>query len=241
MPTKARILVVDDEQGMVWAIRHSLSDEGYDVLSAYDGLEALGVARRHQPDLMILDIIMPRLDGLQVCREVRRDPMLGAVPILLLTGCGDTDDVVTGLDEGADDYLVKPFEMKELKARIRALLRRGSSGERVGPDGRRLLVAGDLTLDLNARQVHVGEKAEQLTPTEFDLLHHLMRHPGEVFSSQELLEQVWGYPSKPSSSSLVRWHIQNLRAKIEPDPGQPTYIRTEGRHGYMLDRRAPPD
>lgn len=237
---KARILLVDDEPDLVWAVQYSLKDEGYEVLTAFDGVEALAIARRHHPDLIILDIMMPRLGGLQVCREIRRDLALGAVPILLLTALGDTDDVVTGLDEGADDYLAKPLALEELKARVRALLRRSRSvpDERLGVDGRRFLSVGDIALDLSTRQVHVGEKTPQLTPTEFDLFYHLMSNPGEVFSSQELLEQVWGYSSDQASAGLVRWHIQNLRAKIEPDPNRPIYILTVRGHGYMFDRRS---
>lgn len=234
----ARILVVDDEQDLVWAIRHSLNDEGYEVLAAYDGVEALAIARRHLPDLVILDIVMPRLDGLQVCRRLRRDPNLAAVPILFLTVRSAVEDRVTGLDEGADDYLVKPFDLRELKARVRALLRRGRS---FVPDGApklvgrsALLVVGPLTLNLHTRQVQVNGKTIQLTPAEFDLLHHLMTHPGEVFSSQQLLQQVWGYRPGTADPGLVRWHVKNLRAKIEPDPSHPVYIRTIPRHGYIF-------
>ena len=232
-----RILLVDDEQDLVWAVRNSLSDEGYEVLTACDGVEALAVARRHRLDLIILDIVMPRLDGLQVCHRLRRDPTLAAVPILFLTVRSGIEDRVTGLDKGGDDYLVKPFDLRELKARIRALLRRGQSVPGGGPQPEGLdflLVAGHLTLDLHTRQVRVGEKAEQLTPTEFDLLHHLMVHLGEVFSSQQLLRQVWGYPPETADPGLVRWHIKNLRAKIERDPARPVHIRTIPRHGYIL-------
>ena len=235
-----RILVVDDEQDLVWAVRRSLSDEGHEVLTAYDGMEALAIARRHRPDLVILDIAMPRLDGLQVCRRLRRDPTLAAVPILFLTVHSGIQDRIKGLDEGGDDYLTKPFDLEELKARVRALLRRarsvlegGLEAEGPGP----LLVAGPLVLDLHTRQVHLGEKAVQLTPTEFDLLYHLMTHPGEIFSSRQLLRQVWGYPPKSADPGLVRWHVKNLRTKIEPDPAHPVYIRTVPRHGYIFERR----
>jgi len=228
----ARILLVDDEQDLVWAVRHSLSDEGYEVLTAYNGVEALTVAGRHRPDLVILDIVMPRLDGVQVCQRLRRDPTLAAVPILFLTVRSAIEDRIKGLDEGGDDYLVKPFDLGELKARVRALLRRGRSA----PEERGSLVVGPLALNLHARQVRAGEKTVQLTPTEFDLLHHLMVHPGELFSSQQLLQQVWGYPPGTADPGLVRWHIKNLRAKIEPDAAHPVHIRTVPRHGYMLDR-----
>jgi DNA-binding response OmpR family regulator len=236
----AQILLVDDEQDLVWALRHSLSDEGHEVLTAYDGVEALTVARRHRPDLVILDVIMPRLDGLQVCRRLRRDPTLGAVPILFLTVRSAIEDRIKGLDEGGDDYLVKPFDLEELKARIRALLRRAQSAPEGGPEleGQGpLLVAGSLALDLQTSQMRLGERTVQLTPTEFNLLHHLMAHPGEVFSSKQLLRQVWGYPPRTGDPGTVRWHIKNLRDKIEPDPTDPVYIRTVPHHGYMFERR----
>jgi len=212
------------------------------VFTAYDGVEALAALRRHRPDLVILDIIMPLLDGLQVCDRLRRDPALAAVPILFLTERTAIEDRIKGLDKGGDDYLVKPFDLGELKARIRALLRRGRTTPQVGPEPQvwgSLLVVGPLTLDLHARRLRVGEKTFQLTPTEFNLLHHLMSHPGEVFSSQHLLQQVWGYPAEMADPGLVRWHIKNLRAKIEPDPAHPVYIRTMAGHGYILLPDAP--
>lgn len=233
----ARILLVDDEQDLVWAVQRSLSDEGYEVLTAYNGVEALAVARRHRPDVVILDIVMPLLDGLQVCRRLRRDLTLATVPILFLTERSAIEDRITGLDEGGDDYLIKPFDLQELKARVRALLRRRRSAPEGGPGPKgqdSLLVVGPLTLDLHTCQASVGEKTVQLTPTEFDLLHHLMSHPGEVFSSPHLLQQVWGYPPETADPGLVRWHIKNLRAKIEPDPAHPVYLRTVPRHGYIL-------
>jgi DNA-binding response OmpR family regulator len=236
----ARILLVDDEKDLVWAVRHSLSDEGYEVLTAYDGVEALTVARRHPPDLVILDVVMPRLDGLQVCRRLRRDPVLATVPILFLTVRSAIEDRIKGLDEGGDDYLVKPFDLGELKARIRALLRRVQFVQERGPEPEgqvTLLEVGPFTLDLNTSQVRVGEKTAQLTPVEFDLLYYLMNHPGEVFSTQQLLRQVWGYPAGTADPSLVRWHIKNLRTKLESDPFNPVYIRTVPHHGYMFERR----
>lgn len=235
----ARILLADDEQDLVWALRRSLGDEGHEVITAYDGAEALAVARRHCPDLAILDIVMPRLDGLQVCRKMRRDSSLAAVPVLFLTVRSDIEDRVAGLDNGGDDYLVKPFDLRELKARVSALLRRSRSTLEAGPhsDDSGFLVVGSLALNLRTCQVRVGEKLVQFTPVEFDLLHQLMTHPGEVFSSRELLQQVWGYPPATADPCLVRWHIKNLRAKMEPDPAHPVFIHTVPRHGYMFERR----
>lgn len=238
----AQILLVDDEQNLVWALRHSLSDEGHQVVTAYDGVEALAVARRHHPDLVILDIVMPRLDGLQVCRRLRRDPTLAAVPILFLTVRSAIEDRIKGLDEGGDDYLVKPFDLGEMKARVRALLRRVRPTGEEGPesaDRGPLLVVGTLALNLHTCQVHLGSETIHLTSTEFDLLHYLMIHPGEIFSSQQLLQQVWGYPPRTGNPGTVRWHIKNLRDKIEPDPADPVYICTVPGHGYMFERRGP--
>jgi DNA-binding response OmpR family regulator len=233
------ILLADDEQELAWMVRHSLKDEGYEVLTAFDGLEALAVARRHRPDLAILDITMPLLDGLGVCQRLRRDPTLAAVPILFLIVRGAVEDRIRGLDGGGDDYLTKPFEMEELKARVRALLRRSrpGTGGVPGPGGRiSQLTVGPITLDLQIRQARVGNKCTRLTPTEFDLLHHLMTHPDEIFSSQQLLRQVWGYPPETADPGLVRWHIRNLRQKIEPDLTCPTCIQTVPRHGYILSQ-----
>jgi DNA-binding response OmpR family regulator len=234
--TEIRILVVDDEQDLVWAIRHSLKDEGYEVLTAYDGVEALTVAQSHRPDLVILDVVMPRLDGFQVCHKLRRDFTLAAVPILFLTVRNAVEDRIEGLNEGADDYLVKPFELSELKARVRALLRRSRRApeEIRGTEKWCPPMVGFLTLEPHSRQVRTGEKAVQLTPAEFDILFFFVRHPDEVFSSQQLLQQVWNYPPQSADPGLVRWHMKNLRAKIEPDPAHPTYIHTVPHQGYML-------
>jgi DNA-binding response OmpR family regulator len=232
-----QVLVVDDEPDLLWALQHSLSDEGYQVLTASDGKAALQVAHRHRPDVVVLDVAMPGMDGMEVCRRLRRDPELASVPILFLTVRSQVDDRVTALDEGGDDYMIKPFDLRELKSRIRALLRRGRLALRSQPAGESatyLLTVGTLTLDLHLRQVRVGDMTMPLTPTEFDLLHFMMLHPAEVFSSQKLLEAVWGYVPGAGGSSVVRWHIGNLRAKIELDPDRPTLIRTIPRHGYVL-------
>lgn len=236
-----RILLVDDEQDLLWAVRYSLADAGYEVFTACDGREALAAAQRNRPDLIVLDVVMPKLDGLQLCHKLRRDPELAAVPILFLSVRSDVEDRIKGLDRGADDYLVKPFDMEELKARIRALLRRHRySSNQEGTRNRRRdsrIVVNPLALDLQTCQVHVEEESIQLTPTQFELLRYLMVHPGEVFSSRQLLEQVWGYAPTTADPSLVRWHIKNLREKIESDPTHPDYIRTIPGHGYMLERR----
>ena len=236
-----RILLVDDEKDLVWAVASSLRDEGYEVLTACDGLHALATAARHRFDLIILDIVMPGMDGFWVCRQLRKRYVSGAVGILFLTGCSDITDRVRGLDEGGDDYLVKPFDMGELKARVRSLLRRSRYEPEETEDSEprnSVLKVGTLSLSLETREAGIGNTKAKLTPREFDLLHHLMLHFGEILSSKELLQQVWGYPAESNCTSLVRWHIKSLREKIEPDPGRPIYIRTVSPHGYILDSKS---
>lgn len=227
----AYILLADDEPDLVWAVRHRLSSEGHEVATAYDGVEALALARRRRPDLVILDIVMPRLDGLQVCLELRGDPGLAAVPILFLTAKDAVEDRLRGLGCGADDYLAKPFDVRELQARVKALLRRRHPASETHYE---TLSIGSLTLDADTRQIRVKTKTVLLTPTQFKLLYHLTRHAGKVFSVQELLKQVWGYAPETADPGLVRWHVKKLRERIEPDPARPTYIRTMPRHGYAL-------
>lgn len=235
--TAPKVLVVDDEQDLVWAVRYTLADEGYEVLTASNGLEGIEAAQRQHPDLVILDIIMPELDGVQVCRRLRRDPSLAAVPILFLTMRNTIEDRINGLDGGGDDYLVKPFDLGELKARIRALLRRAGKA-RTAPLSApaSLLMLGELSLDLRTHEAFLGKKSVPLTPAEFDLLHFFLAHAGEIVTTQQLLEQVWGYSCDTADPSLVRWHIMNLRNKIEPNPACPIYLRTVPRHGYIMDQ-----
>ena len=227
------ILVADDEPDLTAAVSYSLSHEGYKVLVACDGLEALSLARREHPDLIILDILMPGLNGLEVCRRLRRDPSMAALPVLFLTVRSDIENQLAGWEEGCDDYLVKPFDMRELQARVRALLRRSVAASRQEGGGA-VLVVGSLTLDENTHQATAGDRVVQLTPTEYRLLRHLMRHPNQVCSSRRLLREVWGYGEEAATLGLVRWHIKNLRAKIERDPRHPDYLRTSPRHGYIL-------
>lgn len=230
------ILLVDDSYDLARGVRTSLMDEGYEVMIASDGLDGLKAARRHRPALIILDVNMPVMDGLELCRRLRQDSHFAQTPILFLTSRSSIDEKVDGLDQGADDYLTKPFSTKELKARIRSLLRRTNEPpETAAPDENRLK-QGALTLDLNGCWVRVnGGQKVQLTPSEFDLLQYLMAHPQRPFSSEELLEAVWAYEPGTADPSVARWHIKNLRNKIEPDPHTPQYIRTIPRHGYLLD------
>ena len=236
---KTYILVVDDELDMVWAIQRHLQSAGYEVLTAHDGLEALAVARRHHPALVVLDIDMPVLNGLEVCLRMRSDPILATIPILFLTVSSTFSDRVLGLDQGADDYMTKPFDLLEFKARIRALLRRDRSfsNPNQGDTGQSsTLITGEITLDLHTHMVHVRGKGSELTPTEFDLLYFLMAHSQEVFTSLQLLQMVWNYPVEIANPGLVRWHIKNLRNKIETDPKWPNYILTVAHQGYMFKK-----
>jgi len=232
--TTPRLLLVDDDHELLRSLRASLLQEGYDIVTANNGVEGLQTAHHTQPDLIILDVNMPWMDGLELCRRLRldADAHLRRVPILFLTSRDSLDERVAGLDEGADDYLGKPFQAKELKARVRALLRRQEQPQ-AQPASE--ITAGPFTLHLQACWVrHQDGPITQLTPAEFDLLYFLMNHPNRPYSSQELLEEVWSYAPGTADPSLTRWHIKNLRLKIEPNPNQPVFLRTVGRMGYML-------
>ena len=227
----ARILVVDDEEDVAQTIEHALRRD-YQVWVVHSAVEALKTARRINPHLIILDILMPGMDGFEACREFRRDPMLKSVPILFLTALGRVEDKIEGFEAGADDYLTKPFDLRELMLRVKAILRRANvKAEEPKPAK---LQVGNLTLDCRTYQVDTGEKKVLLTPVEFDLLYHLMSHPDDIFSSDRLLQEVWDYPSDTGSPDLVRMHIKNLRRKIEADSSNPRYILTIPRHGYTI-------
>jgi DNA-binding response OmpR family regulator len=231
------ILIADDERDLVWALRRSLSDEGHKISCAHDGVQALTLIRQTQPDLVILDITMPGMNGLDVCHSIRQDADLPYIPILFLTVRDAVEDRVYGLDTGCDDYVTKPFDLRELRARVRALLRRkqlAPEEELAETPQEALLSLPPLSLNIHTHQLRLGKEAIQLTETEFNLLHHLMSHPSKIFSSEQLLQKVWGYAWGTADPSLVRWHIRNLRIKIEPDPAQPVYIRTVPRQGYLL-------
>ena len=232
---KPRILAVDDEPDMLWGLRYALGDEGYDVDCAHNAVEALAFADEKRPDLILLDIVMPGIDGLDLCRQLRRDHRFASVPIIFLTSLIDTIDRVKGLDEGADDYVSKPFDLDELKARIRAVLRR--AGERRPEEGEvsPILEVDILRLDLRTKSVNVRGDPVLATSAEFALIAYLAAHPREVFTARQLLDEVWGYPPGAGTADLVRWHIKNIRKKIELDPQNPAIVRTVRRYGYMLD------
>ena len=234
--TNPLILLVDDEPDFIWAIQHSLRDAGYDVLTAQDGLEALAIAQRHNPGLVILDIGLPYLNGFEVCSRMRQDPALADTPIIFLSMRNTCTDQVQGLGKGGDDYLVKPIDHRILKAHIQAILRRthNDSDQHLIISHTSILVVGDITLDVQNRQVRVGDRCSELTPAEFDLLRFFMSHAGDVFTSLQILELVWSCPKETADPGLVRWHIKNLRSKIEPVPNCPVHILTKAHHGYML-------
>jgi DNA-binding response OmpR family regulator len=221
------ILVVDDEPKIVKTVRAYLEDAGFRVVTAYDGQAALTVYRHEKPALVILDLGLPTLDGLDVARTLRRD---SNVPLIMLTARVEEADRLIGLELGADDYVTKPFSPRELVARVRAVLRRaGGEREQAPPP----IVAGDVRIDLERRQVTVGEQQVELTATEFDLLAVLARHPGRVFTRMELLDRVQGYAFE-GYERTVDAHVKNLRQKIEPDPKQPRYVLTVYRVGYRF-------
>jgi two-component system response regulator MprA len=218
-----RILVVEDDTEITDALRRSLRHAGYEVRTAGDGVEALDAAAHFVPDLVVLDLGLPRLDGIEVCRQLRAD---GDVPILILTARTETDDRVNGLDSGADDYLVKPFERQEFLARIRALLRRRP------PRGSASLSVGELTLNPDTREVMRGEREIELTNREFELLEYLMRNERLVVSRERLLDEVWGY-DPTAATNTIDVFISNLRRKLEAD-GDPRLLHTKRGAGYVL-------
>ncbi len=231
-PAGGRILVVDDEPHIVELVRYNLAREGFEVSVAYDGHEALRQAREQAPDLIVLDLMLPYVDGLEVCRHLRRE---SGVPILVLTAKDSEQDRVRGLELGADDYVTKPFSPRELVARIRAILRRT-----VRDGGRPLeapVAAGGLVLDPGTHEVRLRGRLVELTAKEFDLLRLLMSHPNQVFTRDFLLEHIWGYEYF-GSTRTVDMHISRLREKIEDDPNAPTYIVTVRGVGYKFKKDA---
>jgi len=228
----AKIMVVDDDEIVARTIERTLRAGGFQVVVVHSGVDALRAARRNSPDLMVLDVLMPGLDGYEVCRQVRADPLLRDLPILFLTAKGKEEDRIVGLQAGEDDYLGKPFNLDELYLRVRAILRRTQRGEEVSPPSQ--LEVGEYALDTRSYEIRGPHGTSGLTPVQFDLLYHLMSHPNEVFSPERLLQEVWDYPHDTGSPDLVRVHIKNLRSKIELDPTQPKFIRTIKGHGYTV-------
>ncbi len=225
-----KILVVDDEALLVKGIRFNLKSEGYDVITGSNGQEAVELTQKENPDLIVLDVMMPVMDGLTACSKIRE---LSDVPIILLTAKAEDMDKLIGFDHGADDYLTKPFNILELKARIRALLRRAGTAEKKEAANR--LTGGNITLDLDARNAYKGEELVMLTAKEFDVIEFLMRNAGRVYSREALLDTIWAYEYR-SDIRTVDVHIRRLREKLEENPAQPRYILTKWGVGYYFSK-----
>ncbi|MGF1490408.1 MAG: response regulator transcription factor RpaB [Prochloraceae cyanobacterium] len=232
---KERILVVDDEAAVRRILKTRLSMIGYDVVTASDGQEALKAYREQTPDLIVLDVMMPQGDGYYVTQTLRKE---SDVPIIMLTALGDVADRITGLQFGADDYLVKPFSPKELEARINSILRRVKKNHRSGGGNSGIIdINGILSIDTNKRRVMLRNKLLRLTGIEFDLLELLMSQSGQALSRGDILQAIWGYaPTRNSDLRVVDVHVSRLRAKIETDPRQPEFIITERGTGYLFRR-----
>ena len=226
-----KVLVVDDEKMIVKGIRFSLLQDGYEVDTAYDGDEALQKAGENQYDIILLDVMLPKLSGLDVLQQIRE---FSAVPVIMLTAKGEDMDKILGLDYGADDYITKPFNILEVKARIKAIIRRvaGSRRER-GEEDERILENGDLRMDFDNRRVTVSGKEINLTSKEFELLELLATHPGTVYSRSMLLQTVWG-KDYPGDVRTVDVHIRRLREKVEPNASEPVYVQTKWGVGYYF-------
>ena len=224
-----KILVVDDEELLVKGIRFNLQNDGYDVVSGSNGTEAIQLVKKECPDLVILDIMMPEMDGLTACAKIRE---FSDVPIILLTARTEDMDKLMGFEQGADDYLTKPFNILELKLRIRALLRR-TVNKKTKEEAE--LVIGSIRLDLNARDAYASGKQVELTAKEFDMIEFLMQNPNRVYSRDALLDTVWTYDYR-SDIRTVDVHIRRLREKLEDDPAKPKYIMTKWGVGYYFKK-----
>ena len=226
-----KILVVDDEALLVKGIRFNLQNDGYEVITGSDGVQAVELTRSQNPDLIVLDVMMPRLDGLGACSKIRE---FSDVPIILLTAKTEDMDKLLGFDQGADDYLTKPFNILELKARIRALLRRSGSIQKK-EDPKNELVGGTIRLDLDGRNAYRGTELADLTAKEFDVIEFLMRNPNRVYSRESLLDTIWAYEYR-SDIRTVDVHIRRLREKLEENPAEPKHIMTKWGVGYYFKK-----
>jgi len=245
------LLVIEDDDIVARTIERSLRGNEFRITIANSGVEGLKIARRQSTDLVILDIIMPGMDGYAECREMRADPLLANLPVLFLTAKAKDEDKIMGFLAGADDYLLKPFNVDELILRIRAILRRGKNRSTYETDHdlavhhpteavqaaleKNKIAIGQFVLNVRTYELTSPFRGKvRLTPVQFDLLCHLMSHPGEIFSPTRLLDEVWDYPSDAGSPDLVRVHIKNLRERIEEDPRSPKFIQTVAGYGYTI-------
>jgi len=227
-----KALVVDDEKLIVKGIKFSLEQDGYEVDVAYDGSEALKMAKEKEYDIVLLDVMLPEMDGMEVCQAIRE---FSEMPIIMLTAKGTDMDKILGLEYGADDYITKPFNILEVKARIKAIIRRNSKKSKVAQKNERIIEISDLKLDLDSRRVFEKDKELNLTAKEFDILELLTQNPDKVYSREKLLNIVWG--NKLHEAGDVRTvdvHVRRLREKIEPNPSEPKYIHTKWGVGYYF-------
>ena len=225
-----RVLVVDDEKLIVKGIRFSLEQEGMEVDCAYDGEEAVQKAKENEYDIILLDVMLPKLDGFEVCQQTRE---FSSVPVIMLTAKGDDMDKILGLEYGADDYITKPFNILEVKARIKAIIRR-TKKKAPEKENRKVVEKGDLHLDCDSRRLNIGGKEINLTAKEFDLLELMALNPNKVYSRDHLLNAVWGY-DYPGDVRTVDVHIRRLREKIEANPSEPKYVHTKWGVGYYFN------
>ena len=224
-----KVLVVDDEKLIVKGIRFSLEQDGMEVTCAYDGEEALSFAREQQFDIILLDIMLPKLSGFEVCQQIRE---FSNVPIIMLTAKGDDMDKILGLEYGADDYITKPFNILEVKARIKAIIRRTAKQEKKADTAGRIQ-AGDMTIERDNRRVYIEGREINLTAKEFDVLELLATHPNQVYSREKLLTMVWG-ADYPGDARTVDVHIRRLREKVETNSSEPKYVHTKWGVGYYF-------
>ena len=229
----ARVLVVDDEKLIVKGIRFSLEQDGFEVDCAYDGEEAIELAKKTEYDIVLLDVMLPKHDGFEVCQAIRE---FSDMPVIMLTAKGGDMDKILGLEYGADDYISKPFNILEVKARIKAIIRRSLKAKRQKREEPSSMIgSGDLKMDTEGRRVFIGEKEINLTAKEFDLLELLVRNPNKVYSREALLNYVWGNRAMDSGDvRTVDVHVRRLREKIEPSPSDPRYVHTKWGVGYYV-------
>ena len=226
-----KVLVVDDEKLIVKGIRFSLEQDGMEVTCAYDGEEALHLAQENKFDMILLDIMLPKMDGFEVCQAIRE---FSNMPIVMLTAKGDDMDKILGLEYGADDYITKPFNILEVKASIKAIMRRTAASE-PKEENSKVIESGDLKLDCESRRLFVQGREINLTAKEFDLLELLVMNPNKVYSRENLLNLVWGY-EYPGDVRTVDVHVRRLREKIEPNPSEPKYVHTKWGVGYFYQK-----
>lgn len=228
-----KVLVVDDEKLIVKGIRFSLEQDGMEVDCAYDGEEALEAAKNKEYDVVLLDVMLPKLTGFEVCQQIRE---FSTMPIIMLTAKGDDMDKILGLEYGADDYITKPFNILEVKARIKAIMRRSSKTSTSNDADKKIVTFGDMKIDCENKRVYIAGKEVNLTAKEFDLLELLVFNPNKVYSRENLLNIVWGY-DYPGDVRTVDVHIRRLREKIESNPSEPKYIHTKWGVGYFFQNQ----